>query len=175
MLSAGELMTAYRFSGYWKDVGTIDSLWDANMDLLSPSSGFDLYDPGWPIYARAAARPPHFTGANAVINHSIVTSGCEICGTVENSVLFHSVTVGEGASVRYSILMPGAVVEAGAVVEYAIVAERSVIGQGAHVGSAPPGGKDWGIAVVAQDLKVGPGAVVPAKAIITRNVKGVRA
>ena len=174
MLNAGEIMTAYRFSGYWKDVGTIDSLWDANMDMLSPDAGFDLYDPDWPIYARATARPPHFTGANALMSHSIATSGCEIYGMVENSVLFHSVTVEEGAQVRYSILMPGAVIKAGAVVEYAIVAERAVIGAGAHVGSAPPGGDDWGIAVIAQDLKVGNGAVVPPKAMITRNVKGVK-
>ena len=175
MLAAGETMSAYRFSGYWKDVGTIDSLWDANMDLLSPRSGIDPYDTEWPIYARAAIKPPHFAGEHADIHHSIVTSGCEIYGVVENSVLFHSVTVEEGAQVRYSILMPGAVVKAGAVVEYAIVAENSVIGAGAHVGTAPTGDEDWGIAVVAQDLKVGDGATVPAKAMITRNVKGVKA
>ncbi|MEL4860482.1 glucose-1-phosphate adenylyltransferase [Pseudoflavonifractor phocaeensis] len=175
MLNAGEVMSAYRFSGYWKDVGTIDSLWDANMDMLSPDAGFDLYDPEWPIYARASAQPPHFTGACAQITHSIATSGCAIYGKVENSVLFHSVTIEEGAQVRYSILMPGTVVKSGAVVEYAIVAERAVIGAGAHVGTAPPGGDEWGIAVVAQDIKVGDGAVVPPKAMVTRNVKGVRA
>jgi len=175
MLNAGETMAVYRFQGYWKDVGTIDSLWDANMDMLSPESGVAAYDTEWPIYARSATRPPHFTGPNAVITHSLVTSGSEIYGKVENSVLFHSVTVEEGAQVSYSILMPGAVVKAGAVVEYAIVAERSVIGAGAHVGTAPTGEEDWGVAVVAQDLKVGDGAEVPAAAMITRNVKGVKA
>ena len=174
MLDAGETMSAYRFSGYWKDVGTIDSLWDANMDMLSADGGFNLYDPDWPIYARAAAQPPHFTGANAEITHSIVTSGCGIYGKVENSVLFHSVTVEEGAQVRYSILMPGTVVKAGAVVEYTIVAERGSIGAGAHVGSAPTGGEDWGITVVAQEVRVGSGSLVPAKAMVTRNVKGVK-
>ena len=99
MLDAGETMSAYRFSGYWKDVGTIDSLWDANMDMLAVDSGVQLFDPTWPIYARAAAQPPHFTGANAEITHSIVTSGCGIYGKVENSVLFHSVTVEEGGGV----------------------------------------------------------------------------
>ncbi len=176
MLNAGEIMTAYRFKGYWKDVGTIDSLWDANMDLLSPiQSGFDLYDPDWPIYARTSVRPPQFIGATGTLKHSIATSGDEIAGTVENSVLFHSVTVEEGATVRYSILMPGAVVKRGAMVEYAIVAERSTIGEDAHVGADKSDREDWGIAVVAQDVKVGDGAQVDAGAMITRNIKGVKA
>ena len=175
MLEKGERMAAYRFEGYWKDVGTIDSLWDANMDMLSVHSGFNLYDTEWPIYARTPTRPPHFTGPDAVVSHSLVTGGCEVDGTVENSVLFHSVKVEKGASVRYSILMPGAVVREGAAVEYAIVAENAVIGAEAKVG-APPEGEgapdDWGIAVVAEGIKVGDKAVVPPKAMITRNVKG---
>ena len=175
MLGAKETMAVYRFQGYWKDVGTIDSLWDANMEMLSPKSAIDPYDPEWPIYARVEARPPHFTGESAIVTHSLLTSGCEIYGTVENSVLFRSVTVEEGATVRYSILMPGAVVKKGAVVEYAIIAENAVIGEGAHVGTSPTGQDDWGVAVVAQDLKVGDGAEVPAAAMITKNVKGVRA
>ena len=175
MLAAGEVMTAYRFRGYWKDVGTIDSLWNANMDMLAPNGSLDIDDPDWPIYARVSARPPHFTGGKAEITHSLVTSGDEIYGTVDHSVLFHSVTVEEGATVRYSILMPGAVVKKGAVVEYAIVAERSVIGEDAHVGGDRTDEEDWGIAVVAQDLKVGDGAQVASGAMITRNVKGVMA
>ncbi len=175
MLSAGEKMTAYRFHGYWKDVGTINSLWDANMDMLSVSNGFDLYDTEWPIYARTPTKPPHFTGPKAHISHSMVTGGCEIWGDVENSVLFSSVTVEEGARVHYSILMPGVVVKKGAVVEYAIVAENAVIGAGARVGTPPSEAEnadDWGIAVVAQNLNVGDGAVVSANAMITRDVKG---
>ena len=172
MLNAGEKMTAYRFQGYWKDVGTIDSLWDANMDMLSPDNGIDLYDNEWPIYARTPIRPPHFMGKDARVTHSMVTSGCEVYGTVENSVLFHSVIVEEGAVVRYSILMPGTVVKKGAVVEYAIVAEESVIGENARVGASPDGSEDWGIAVIAQHLSIGPSAVVSPKAMITRNVKG---
>ena len=175
MLAAKETMAAYRFQGYWKDVGTIESLWDANMELLSPQSAIDPYDQEWPIYARVEARPPHFTGESAVVTHSLLTSGCEVYGTVENSVLFRSVIVEEGATVRYSILMPGAVVKKGAVVEYAIIAENSVIGEGAHVGSAPTGDESWGVAVVAQDLKVGAGAQVPAAAMVDKNVKGVKA
>ena len=172
MLQNNEQMYAYAFQGYWKDVGTIDSLWDANMDMLSPDNGIDPYDTEWPIYARTPIRPPHFMGMDAKVDHSMVTSGCEVYGTVENSVLFHSVTVEEGAVVRYSILMPGTVVKKGAVVEYAIVAEESVIGENARVGASPDGSEDWGVAVIAQHLNIGPSAVVSPKAMITRNVKG---
>ena len=172
MLADQQRMVAYPFEGYWKDVGTIDSLWDANMDMLSPDNGIDPYDTEWPIYARTPIRPPHFMGMDAKVDHSMVTSGCEVYGTVENSVLFHSVTVEEGAVVRYSILMPGTVVKKGAVVEYAIVAEESVIGENARVGASPDGSEDWGVAVIAQHLNIGPSAVVSPKAMITRNVKG---
>lgn len=172
MLADQQRMVAYPFEGYWKDVGTIDSLWDANMDMLSPDNGIDPYDTEWPIYARTPIRPPHFMGKDAKVDHSMVTSGCEVYGTVENSVLFHSVTVEEGAVVRYSILMPGTVVKKGAVVEYAIVAEESVIGENARVGASPDGSEDWGVAVIAQHLNIGPSAVVSPKAMITRNVKG---
>ena len=176
MLNNGETMVAYRFKGYWKDVGTIDSLWDANMDLLDAGSGMDLYDTEWTIYARSAIRPPQFIGPNAKMTHSLATSGCEIYGTVEDSVLFHSVTVEEGATVQHSVIMPGAVIKKGAVVEYAIIAENTVVGEKAHVGEVPaPGSEEKGIAVVAQDLVVGAGAVVPAKAMITENIKGVEA
>ena len=175
MLANSERMAAYRFSGYCKDVGTIDSLWDANMDMLSVHSGIDPYDSEWPIFARTPTKPPHFTGPDAVVTHSLMTGGCVVDGEVENSVLFHSVTVEQGAKVRYSILMPGATVKAGADVEYAIVAENAVIGAGAQVGAPPAADADpeeWGIAVVAEGIKVGDNAVVPAKAMVTRNVKG---
>ena len=172
MLNAGEKMMVYRFDGYWKDVGTIDSLWDANMDMLSANSGIDLYDTSWPIYARTPIKPPAMSGENAVISHSLVTGGCKVDGTVENSVLFHSVTVEEGANVQYSILMPGTVVKAGATVQYAIVAEDAVIEAGATVGEAPTGEEGWGIAVVAGGVNVGEKAVVKAAAMIREDVKG---
>ena len=170
MLAAGEKMTAYRFHGYWKDVGTIDSLWDANMDLLAPNGSVNLHDTDWPIYARPAGVPPQFMGESARVTHSLVTGGSSISGTVENSVLFHSVTVEEGAAVRYSILMPGAVVKAGATVEYAILAEHAAVEEGARVG-APPGGDNWGIAVVASGVTVGPGCTGPPKAMLTEDLK----
>ena len=172
MLAAGELLTAYRFHGYWKDVGTIDSLWDANMDMLAPHNSIDLHDPEWPIYARSPIKPPHATGPHAKISHSLVTGGGQIDGTVENSVLFHSVVVEEGARVQYSILMPGAVVKAGADVSYAIVAENAVIEANAHVGSAPDDSPDWGIAVVAGGVTIGAGATVAPRAMIREDVKG---
>lgn len=172
MLDAGEKMTAYRFQGYWKDVGTIDSLWDANMDMLAPHNSIDLHDPEWPIYARSPIKPPHATGPHAKISHSLVTGGGQIDGTVENSVLFHSVVVEEGARVQYSILMPGAVVKAGADVSYAIVAENAVIEANAQVGSAPDDSPDWGIAVVAGGVTIGAGATVAPRAMIREDVKG---
>ncbi len=174
MLNAGEKLVAYRFKGYWKDVGTIDSLWDANMDMLAPERGLDLYDTEWPIFARTPTKPPLFTGPNAKVSHSMITGGCEVNGTVENSVLFHSVIVEEGAKVSYSILMPGTVVKTGAVVEYTIVAENTVIGRNARVGAPPTADnqEDWGIAVIAQNLKVGDNATISPKAMITKNVKG---
>ena len=172
MLNAGEKMMVYRFSGYWKDVGTIDSLWDANMDMLAPKSGIDLYDTSWPIYARTPIKPPHVAGEKAAISHSLVTGGCKVDGTVANSVLFHSVTVEEGADVQYSILMPGTVVKAGAKVHYSIIAENAVIESGAQVGAAPTGEDGWGIAVVASDLTIGEKAVVKPAAMIREDVKG---
>jgi len=165
MLAGGEKLSAYRFLGYWKDVGTIESLWDANMDMLSVKGGVQIFDKQWPVYTRSPTRPPHVTGKNAAISHSIITGGCQVNGKVENSVLFHSVKVEQGAVVRYSMLMPGVVVKAGATVEYAIVAERAVIGSGAAVGTPPDDSPGWGIAVVAADSAVGDHAVVPSGAM----------
>ncbi len=170
MLDAGEVLSAYRFSGYWKDVGTIRSLWDANMDLISGDGGVKLYDESWPIYARSPGRPPHITGEQAEISHSLITGGCEVYGKLEDCVLFHSVTVEPGAYVHASILMPGAVVKQGARVEYAIVAEKAVIDENAVVGAAADGAPD--IAVVGAGIHVGPGARVAPGAMVTEDVKG---
>ncbi len=165
MLAAGEKLWPYRFQGYWRDVGTIASLWDANMDMLSTTL-INLYDPDWPIASRSPICPPHYTGPNAEIIHSIVTEGCEIDGHVENSVLSHNVIVEKGARVLYSVLMPGAVVKAGATVKYAIIGENTVIGNEAVVGSAPYEGEGWGVATCGPDLTIRPGAQVPANAMI---------
>ncbi len=168
MLAAGENLWPYRFKGYWRDVGTIDSLWDANMDMLTPHL-IDLYDPEWPISARSPICPPHQVGSHAEINHSIVTEGCEIDGIVENSVLSPSVRIDVGAHILYSVLMPGVVVEPGAVVEYAIIGENTVVHAGAHVGAAPDGSEGWGVATCGPDIEIRAGATVPAAAMISKS------
>ena len=165
MLDAGEKLWPYRFDGYWRDVGTITSLWDANMDMLS-TNRINLYDPSWPISSRSPICPPHYTGINACIRHSIVTEGCEIDGHVENSVLSSSVKVGSGAKVLYSVIMPGAVIEPGAVVEYAIVGENTVVSSNAHVGEPPDGTDVWGVATCGPNITIKSGAVVRAGAMI---------
>ena len=168
MLNAGEKLWPYRFDGYWRDVGTITSLWDANMDMLSTTL-INLYDPTWPISSRSPICPPHFTGENAQIIHSIVTEGCEIDGTVENSVLSSTVKVGTGANIIYSVLMPGAVVEDGATVEYAIVGENTVVHKNAHVGAPPDGTDAWGVATCGPNIEIREGAQVPAGAMIYKS------
>ena len=165
MLNAGEKLWPYKFEGYWRDVGTITSLWDANMDMLSTTL-INLYDPAWPIASRSPVCPPTYTGPNAEVIHSIVTEGCDINGHVENSVLSPSVVVEEGAKVVYSVLMPGTVVKAGATVEYAIVGENSVIEAGAHVGAAPDGTDGWGVATCGPNVRIAEGRVVPPSAMI---------
>lgn len=165
MLSDGQKMQSYRFDGYWKDVGTIESLWEANMDLLSPKSGLNLDDDDWKIYGRNTGSPPHYTGKNSEINHSLISEGCEIYGKVSDSVLFSDVTVAAGAQVEYSILMPGAIVEEGAVVRYSIIAENAHICAGARIGASPsetPIDK-WGVAVVAAGVRIGAGAEMAAR------------
>lgn len=177
MLSEGQKMVAYPFEGYWKDVGTIDSLWEANMDLLDPKVPLDLYDDSWKIYSRTPVLPPHYVGEGAQVENSMVTEGCEIAGKVDFSVLFSGVTVEEGAVVRDSIVMPGSVIRKGAVVEYSIIAENCIVGEGAKIGQRPEDAEDkaqWGIAVIGSDVTIGAGAVVPSKAMIDHDVQGVQ-
>ena len=165
MLKAGERMFPYYFEGYWRDVGTIDSFWDANMDMLA-SDRIDLYDPSWPIRSRSPKTVPQFIGADAKVSHSVITEGCEVYGSVESSVLSSDVIVEAGAEVEYSILMPGARVCAGAKVAYAIVGENTVIGRGAVVGTPPDGSADWGVATCGPNIRIGEGMTVPAHAMV---------
>jgi glucose-1-phosphate adenylyltransferase len=173
MLANGERMSAYRFKGYWKDVGTIQSLWDANMDMLDVTNpnGINVYDKEWQIFARNPVRPPHVTGRHAVVHDSLVTDGCQIFGTVEHSVLFHSVTVEDGAVVRDSVIMPNTLIKAGAVVDHAIVAENAVIGMAAQVG-VPTEDNNKNVVVVAEGVQLEPGAKVPYGAMCTESPKG---
>ena len=169
MLNAGESMFAYRFEGYWKDVGTIESLWESNMDLLDPNIPLDLNDPEWRIYSRNPVMPPHYVAKGATIQNSLAAEGCNVYGTVDFSVLFAGVYVAPGAVVRDSIIMPGSRIEEGATVQYAIVAENSVVGANSVVGQRPEdmeNKEDWGVAVIGPGCTLAPDTVVPPKAMI---------
>ena len=175
MHNAGERLFAYQFDGYWKDVGTIDSLWEANLDLLNPKVDLDLSDNSWKIYSKTTAAPPHFISDKAAVENSMIAEGCEIDGEVDYSILFSNVTVEKGATVRYSIVMPGTVIKSGALVEYSIVAENAVIDENAHVGNDPASMSnaydDWGIAVVGEKVHIGKNAAVAAKTMVDEDVK----
>lgn len=177
MLNANELMKVYRFNGYWKDVGTVSSLWEANLDLLNPKTDLKLSDKDWRIYSRSAGMPPQYLGENARVENSLVTDGCEIDGRLDYSVLFENVKVEEGAEVEYSLVMPGAVIKKGAKVRYSVIAENTVVGENADIGADPAvsGTDDWGITVVGAGLKIGEGAQISANKMITESVeKGER-
>ncbi len=175
MLKGGERMFTYRFDGYWKDVGTIESLWEANMDLLNPHVPLDLLDPNWRIYSRTAGLPPHYIAAGASVQNSMLSEGSNIAGKVDFSVIFSGVTVEEGAVIRDSILMPGTHVKRGACVQYAILAENTVIEENATVGERPEDCEnleDWGVAVIAENIRIGKGVRVPAKAMVEADLEG---
>lgn len=174
MHSAGERMFAYLFDGYWKDVGTIDSLWEANLDLLNPKVDLDLSDNTWKIYSRTPVVPPQYISDTADVQNSMVAEGSKVFGEVDYSVLFHNVTVEEGAKVRYSIVMPGATIKKGADVEYAIIAEDAVINAGAKVGKRPEdveNREEWGVAVVGAGVEIAEGGEVAPKAMIGKEDK----
>ncbi len=135
LLNDGKALYAYKFKGYWKDVGTIDSLWEANMDLLDKNNELDLNDPSWKIYTEDVSAPPHYIGPDATINRAFITQGCVIDGEVTNSVLFTNSRVGKGAKIIDSVLMPGVEVAEDATVIRSLVANNVKIGKGATVGS----------------------------------------
>ena len=164
MLNDGQKMVAYNFEGYWKDVGTIESLWEANMDLLSQPMPIDLHDKKWRIYAKNPGLPPHCVASGAVVKDSLITEGCEIRGKVEHSVVFAGVTVEEGASVIDAVVMPGAVIKRGAVVRRCIIAENAVVGAGALVGE-----ETGDIAVVGNAVQLPAGATVKAGVQVDEN------
>lgn len=173
MLANNERLFAYEFEGYWKDVGTLDSLWEANMDLLSPNVPLDLYDPDWKVYSRHNNMPPQYIGANAHVENSMITEGSVVDGTVDFSIISSGVTIEEGASVKYSIVMPRTTIKKGAVVEYAIIGEDCVIEPDAVIGMSPemvPNRDDWGIAVLGHNITVSSGKRVLPKEIISENL-----
>ncbi|MBR4852749.1 MAG: glucose-1-phosphate adenylyltransferase [Clostridia bacterium] len=167
MLKAGERMFAYRFEGYWKDVGTVSSLWEANMDLLGDNPQLDLNDGSWKIYSRSNAYPPHYAGESAVIKNSQITEGCEIYGTVINSVIGGGVTVARGATVKDSVLFDNITVSEGASVYYSMVDSGTVVGKNSTVGKdKDEGGK---LTLVGSGLNIADGISVPDGELISQK------
>ena len=170
MLNNGEKMFAYNFYGYWKDVGTIDSLWEANMDLLDPKVTLDLKN----VFSRNPMMPPHYVGENAQIQNSLISDGCNVDGKLEFSIIFPGVTIGKGAIINSSIIMPGTVIKEGAVVQFSIISENTVIGKNAIIGANPTSFEnrdDWGITVIGDNLKIADNAVIEPKAMIDKDVE----
>ncbi len=169
MLAAGERMFAYRFEGYWKDVGTISSLWEANMDLLGDTPNFDVADNSWKIHSRNPLAPPEYFGEGSEVKNSMVALGCEVYGTVINSVLSSNVIIEKGAVVKDSVIMSGTVVKAGSKVTYSIIDESVTLGEGVTVGEDKETAK--GIAVIGRGVIVGDKAKIAAGAMIDKNIK----
>ena len=172
LLRDNRQMYAYRFSGYWKDVGTISSLWEANMEVLDPEhSGIDLFDEGWKIYSRNTGMTGHKINAGAVVENAMITDGCRIKGTVKHSILFGGVRVEPGAVVEDAVVMGGTTIKAGAVVKHCIVAENVTIGENAVVGAMPTE-KEKGVATIGYGVTIGEGVVVGPNAMVRENVEG---
>ncbi len=157
MLNDKQVLVAYSFSGYWKDVGTIESLWEANMDLLESPMPIDMHDKRWRIFAKNPGMAPHYIARGATVHDSLITEGCEVYGNVNHSILFAGVIIEEGAKVESSVIMPGSVIRRGAVVQRAIVAENAVVGPGAFVGE-----ETGNIAVVGTGITLPAGVHIPA-------------
>ena len=158
MLNAGEKMFSYRIEGYWKDVGTISSLWEANMDLLGESPEFDVSDKSWKIHSRNPLAPPECIGESGVVKNSMVALGCEIDGVVENSILGSNVIVEKGATVKDAVVLANSVIKAGATVSYSIIDENVTVGENATIGVAKDPSAE--IVVLGRGLTVSDGVVV---------------
>lgn len=173
MLDCGEDMYAYEFQGYWKDVGTIESLWEANMDVLNPNVPLELNDPPWKIYSRNNVLPPQYIGNNAKIDNSFISEGCIIDGTIENSVIFPGVDVGKNAVITNSIIMPRAKIAEGVIIDYSIIAEDVIIEKNAKVGDTKKprlANQPGEITVIGQELQIGEDMIIPAGAMIEEHV-----
>ena len=178
MLNAGEKMVAYPFEGYWKDVGTIQSLWEANMDLLGETPVLDLNDPSWRIYTRNPVMPPHYTGREADVKNSLVAEGCVVRGTVKNSVLFCGAHVDTGSEIELSVVFPNAVIGKNCFVDKAIIDENAVIGDGAQIGVPPMEGETvdnrltGDIVLIGSDVTIPAGMRIPRGAVVTNETLG---
>lgn len=180
MLGDGLKLIAHRFDGYWKDVGTIHSLWEANMELLDDDADFNLDDDNWKIYSRNPIKPPHYIAPEAKLRGCYVTEGCDIRGEIDHSVIFDSVTVEEGAKIEDSIIFPGAVIKKGASVYKALVGTNTVVGEDSRIGSDDDSAnKDWinekicsnDITLIAPEVKIGNGVKVARNSMVTENIE----
>jgi glucose-1-phosphate adenylyltransferase len=167
MLSDGKRMFSYTFDGYWKDVGTIQSLWEANMDLLGEKPKFDIHDKNWRIFYRNNAEPPQFIRDGAIIDNSLITEGCDVAGTVINSVISSGVKIEAGAVVRDSVIMSGVTVKSGAVIDYSIIDADTVIERDAVIGEKLGDGAK--ITVIASGIEIPQGKTVAAGSMIDRS------
>lgn len=180
MLAGGNKMLAYKFDGYWKDVGTIQSLWEANMNLLSDNPGYDLDDADWKIFSRNPANPPHYIAPQSRVKNCYITEGCEIYGDVENSVIFQGVTIEEGAVVRDSVIFPCAHIGKNAVLKKAMIGTNAYILDGVEIGSdAQDAVEDFyntkicsdDITLIGPDILIDSGVKVTGCSMVTRNIK----
>lgn len=178
MLNAGEKMVAYPFEGYWKDVGTIQSLWEANMDLLGEKPELNLNDPAWRIYTRNPVMPPHYTDAAADVKNSLVAEGCVVRGKVEHTVLFCGTKVGTGAAVADAVVFPNAEIGEKCLVKKAIIGENSIIGDGVQIGVPPEEGETvdnrltGDIVLIGNDVTIPAGTRIPSGAVVTAETIG---
>ncbi|MBE7080989.1 MAG: glucose-1-phosphate adenylyltransferase [Clostridiales bacterium] len=170
MLSCGEKMMAYVFDGYWKDVGTIESLYEANMDLLGDSPKFDVTDSAWKIQSRSPLAPPHYIGKVAKTFNSIIMSGCEIYGEVENSIISSNVIIKKGAVIKNSIIMGDVIINEDAVVDYSIIDECANIGKNVKIGENKE--SDKGITLIGRNLVIKDNCIIEGGKIVDKDMQG---
>lgn len=178
MLEAGETLCAYGFEGYWKDVGTVQSLWEANMDLLSDQPQLDMYDANWRIFSRNPVKPPHYVADGASVVNSCITEGCNIYGTVKNSVLSEGVTVGKGSIVEDSIIFPGVVIGENTHVKKSIIGTGAVIGVGCVIGDKSVDSEKYkskycsdDISLIGGNISIGDGVKIGVNAMVTKTIE----
>jgi glucose-1-phosphate adenylyltransferase len=175
MLADKQVLVAYDFNGYWKDVGTIESLWEANMDLLGKDPILDLSDPAWRIYTRNPVMPPHYTGADADVKDSLITEGCVVRGKLRHTVLFCGAKVDSGADVSDAVIFPNARIGENSVVKKSIIGENAVIGKNVLIGTPLKEGETvdnhltGDIVLIGNDVTIPDGASIPVGAVVTAD------
>ncbi len=176
MLESGLKLVAHRFDGYWKDVGTIHSLWEANMELLSDSAGIVLDDDSWRIYSKNPIKPPHYIDSKAKLNNCYVTEGCEVYGEIDHSVIFEGVTIEEGAKIEDSIIFPGAVIKKNSIIYKSLISTNTIVGEGCTIGSTDESANhSWindkicsnDITLIASDITIGDGVKIARNSMVT--------